>query len=74
MISEGVSLRFKENRFRVGDFRRISAASCRTGSGGFGEGAGLYVCGLRIKSGSGSASEDCCTDSDSEACSPYDTS
>lgn len=72
VISEGVSLRFKENRFRRddlcftsggeeacgdrGDLSITGEGAAARGEGGLGEGTGLYVWGLRMKSGSGIAS------------------
>jgi hypothetical protein len=67
VISEGVSLRFKENRCRRDDLLLTSGGggSCCIGIWlGRGDGgAGVYVRGERMKC-SGSGEEECC-DSDS---------
>jgi len=69
VTSDGVSFRCREKRFRKDERSRIAGgASCTVavgGFGGFGEGAGLYVRGARMNSGSGSAN----STSDVEDCS-----
>jgi len=65
------SLRFSEKRFRSDDLLPPSAGgSCGTGvEGCLGEGAGLYVCGLRMRSGSGSTSSGSSSGSGLASCS-----
>jgi hypothetical protein len=56
-----ISFRFREKRCRSEDRLLTSgagAASWTEAAGGFGEGTGVYVCGFRMKSDSGSTSEE----------------
>lgn len=65
-----MSFRFREKRFRRDDRSRIAGGASSTGAeGGFGEGAGLYVRGASINSGSGSASSTSDVDDCSESSS-----